>query len=306
MHRVISDRQALVRCAMLISGVLLFVPTTNAHAQLGKLKKLGADAIKDKAKEKIAGKETPEATKDANKDASKSEGTAKESSAITVAQLDQMLAALVPMAAEAEKATQLRKVATEHARKDSIANKCLEAGQQALMASRTPPKVTPAQQARAKQFEKDGDRLGEVAIKAFEKDDKRAGAFAQDSMGTAQRQSAALVLGLKCTFEYTPPALMETRVATFGMSGDLPVPASDVPASARTSFSRVQFATLRERIALFAISSQDPTAKLGKEGVFTDEERAALTARSADIQKLLPYFKNGTLRWKTYNDLSGW
>jgi hypothetical protein len=90
------------------------------------------------------------------------------------------------------------------------------------------------------------------------------------------------------------------------MSGDLPEAESAIPAATRATFTKYQFALLRERIALFALSSADPTAKVGKEGVFTDEERAALTARAAEIQKLTPYFKNGTLAWVGSGDLSKW
>ncbi|WP_411282228.1 hypothetical protein [Gemmatimonas sp.] len=304
-HRFAISRLVLVPAI----AVLLATPFANAQAQFGKLKKIGADAIKDKAKEKIAGKETPEASKP---------GTATEGSksaaadskpvnmTLNASQLDLMLAALTPMASDAEKATQVRRLASAHTLRINAAKKCMENGQAALMAGRTSPNLTVAAKARARQLEKDADRLSAVVATSYSDGNPRAGAFAQDSMGTMQMQGAVLGMGLACTFDFTPPAVMESQVATYGMSGDLPESQSSVPAEARTTFTKYQFALLRERIALFALSSADATVKVGKEGVFTDEEREALTARAAEIQKLQPYFKNGTLRWKGSGDLSKW
>lgn len=290
-------------------AVLLATPSSSAHAQFGKLKKIGADAIKDKAKEKIAGKETPATSKDgAAAEAGKAASGDSKPVAMTLnaSQLDLMLAALTPMAADAEKKTQAKLLEAEHAKKNLLADKCMKDGTAAMVASRKAPIVTDAAKARARALSKEVERLSAVTMKSYETQDRRAGAFAQDSMNTLQMQSAVLEMGLSCKFEFTPPAVMETKVATYGMSGDLPEAESAVPASARTTYTKYQFALLRERIALFALSSADPSLKVGKEGVFTDEEKAALTARTAEIQKLLPYFKNGTLAWKGSGDLSKW
>ncbi len=289
-------------------AVLLAIPMSNAQAQFGKLKKIGADAIKDKAKEKIGGKEAPTSKENAAAEAGKAaSGDSKPvAMTLTASQLDLMLAALTPMAADAEKKTQVRVLEAEHTRKNLLADKCLKDGTAAMVAAGKGPNISDAAKARARALSKEADRLSAVTMKSYETQDKRAGAFAQDSMTTLQMQSAALEMGLSCKFEFTPPAVMETKVATYGMSGDLPEAESAVPAAARTTYTKYQFALLRERIALFALSSADPTLKVGKEGVFTDEEKAALTARMAEIQKLQPYFKNGTLAWKGSGDLSKW
>lgn len=290
-------------------AIVLATPVSQAHAQFGKLKKIGAEAIKDKAKGKIAGKETPEVTKPGSADDG-SKSAAADSKPVNMtlnaSQLDLMLAALTPMAADAERATQVRRLAAAHTQKTEAAKKCMADGQAALMAGRTPPNLTPAAKARARQLEKDADRLGAVVAASYSDGNRRVGAFAQDSMVTMQMQNAVLGMGLACSFEFTPSALMESQVATYGMSGDLPESQSTVPAEAHTAFTKHQFALLRERIALFALGTADPTVKMGKEGVFTDEERAALTARSAEIVKLQPYFKNGTLAWAGSGDLSKW
>lgn len=289
-------------------ALLLATPASNAHAQFGKLKKMGADAIKDKAKEKVAGKDTPEATKSgATAEGSKSVAADSKPVAMTLnaSQLDAMLAALTPMAADAERATQTRMLLVGHNKKIAAAKKCMADGQAALMAGRAPT-PTAVGRAKAKQLNKDADRLSAVVSASYTDGNRRTGVFAQDSMATMQMQSVVLEMGLKCDFAHTPAAVMESQVATYGMSGDLPVSQSSVPAEARSTFTKYQFALLRERIALFALLSVDPALKVGKEGVFTDEERAALTARMVEIQKLTPYFKNGTMRWNGTDDLSKW
>lgn len=305
----VGSRRAMSRVLLMPAiAVLLATPASAAHAQFGKLKKIGADAIKDKAKEKIGGKEAPTTKEGAAAEAGKAASSDSKPVNMTInaSQLDLMLAALTPMAADAEKKTQAKLLEAEHAKKNLLADKCLKDGTAAMVASGKGPTVSDAAKARARALSKEADRLSAVTMKSYETQDRRAGAFAQDSMTTLQMQSAVLEMGLSCKFVFTPPAVMETKVATYGMSGDLPEAESAVPAAARTTFTKYQFALLRERIALFALSSADPTLKVGKEGVFTDEEKAALTARMAEIQKLTPYFKNGTLVWKGSGDLSKW
>ncbi len=301
------DTSRVVRAVAIT--MLLATSVSTAQAQFSKLKKIGADAMKDKAKEKVAGKEAPEATKSGTS-VVEGKSVAADSKPVNMtlnaSQLELMLAALTPMAADAEKATQARRLAAVHAQKNEAAKKCMESGQAALMAGRTPPAPTAATKARSRQLEKDAERLSAVLAASYADGNRRVGAFAQDSMLTMQMQAAVLGMGLSCTFEFTPAAVMETQVATYGMSGDLPESQSAVPLEAHTTFTKYQFALLRERIALFALSSADPTLKVGKEGVFTDEERAALTARMAEIQKLQPYFKNGSLAWKGSGDLAAW
>lgn len=307
---VARSRFAWSRFVLVLAiAALVASPVSKAQAQFGKLKKIGADAIKDKAKEKMAGKDAPVTTKD-GVPSTAGKAAASDSKpvnmTITAAQLDLMLAALTPMASDAEKKTQAKLLAAEHTRKTLIADKCLKDGTNAMIAARKGPNITDAAKTRARAMNTQAGRLSDVTMKSYETGDRRAGAFAQDSMTTLQMQINVLEMGLSCKFEFTPPAVMETMVATFGMSGDLPEAESAIPAATRATFTKYQFALLRERIALFALSSADPTAKVGKEGVFTDEERAALTARAAEIQKLTPYFKNGTLAWVGSGDLSKW
>ena len=293
-------------------AVLLATPLSNAQAQFGKLKKMGADAIKDKAKEKVAGKEAPEATATTSGTATGGSKTVAADSkpvsmTLNASQLDLMLAALTPMAADAEQATQIRKLAAAHIQKNKAAEKCLN---DAVTGTSTGRKVgrspSAVEQARSGQLEKDIERLSEVFAASLGNGNRRVTAFSQDSMTTKQMQNTVLQMGLSCTFEFTPAAVMETQVATWGMSGDLPDAPSSVPEQVRKTFSKYDFALLRERIALFALSSADPTAKVGKQGVFSDEEKAALAARMPQIQKLQPFFKNGTLSWKGTSDLITW
>ena len=303
-HRIALYRVALAPAL----AVLLAIPLSNAHAQFGKLKKMGADAIKDKAKEKMAGKDTPEATK-SGAAAEGGKSVAADSKPVNMtlnaSQLDLMLAALAPMAADAEQATQAVRMKSEHIAKRKAAEKCMQDGQVAMSAGRMPT-PTAAGKVRAKQLSKEAERLQLVSNAALTDGNRRAWAFAQDSSTAMQMQSTVLEIGFKCDFAITPPAVMEREFGNYGNSGDLPAEQSAIPAIARSTFTKYQFSLLRERIALFALLSVDPTLKAGKQGVFDDEERAALTARMADIQKLLPYFKNGTMRWTSAEDLSTW
>ncbi|QJR37951.1 hypothetical protein [Gemmatimonas groenlandica] len=307
-HRAVSWRFTWSRFALVPAiAVLLATPTSTAQAQFGKLKKIGADAIKDKAKEKIGGKEAATSKDGVSAEAGKSTSADSKPVNMTInaSQLDLMLAALAPMAADAEKATQANRMKSEHIAKRKVAEKCMQDGQVAMSAGRMPT-PTAAGKARAKQLSKDAERLQQVASAALTDGNRRAWAFAQDSASSMQMQSTMLELGFKCDFAITPPAVMEREYGTYGMSGDLPVGQSSVPADARATFTKYQFALLRERIALFAMLSADPSIKAGKQGVFTDEERAALTARMPEIVKLLPYFRNGTMGWKGTDDLSSW
>ncbi len=306
-HRLPTFRVLLVP----VLAVLLATPVSNARAQFGKLKKIGADAIKDKAKEKVAGKEAPEASATTSGTAPGGGKSVAASSkpvnmTLNASQLDLMLAALTPMAADAEKATQTRKLASAHAQKNKDAQKCFENGQSAAMTSRVAPTRTDANDARSRRLTKDVERLSAVVSASYTDENKRANVFAQDSMSVMTWQNVVLQMGLTCSFEFTPPVVLEAKVATYGLSGDLPQAQSSVPAEAHTAFTKYQFSLLRERIALFALSSADPSLKVGKEGVFTDEERAALAARMPEILKLQPYFKNGTLVWKGEGDLEKW
>jgi hypothetical protein len=67
-----------------------------------------------------------------------------------------------------------------------------------------------------------------------------------------------------------------------------------------------QYGVMRERIALWALQQADPTLKTGKEGVFTAEEQAALEKNAGDIKKLTPFFKDGSMRWSTWGDVTRW
>ena len=70
----------------------------------------------------------------------------------------------------------------------------------------------------------------------------------------------------------------------------------------RTPLGEQVYRQILQRIQAGAI----PADKAGKDGVFTDAERGALNARNTDIAKLAPMFKDGTMRWTNWGDITSW
>jgi len=155
-------------------------------------------------------------------------------------------------------------------------------------------------------LQKEGERLNErfsAALLARTPD----APFLEDSLTVTMNRSAVLALGLKCQFEYAPKSLLQRKASQVGKDvEDGASPRTTIPPAARGNLSKAQFARMRERIALYAMSAAQPGLKVGTEGVFSAEEKAVLSARSAQIGKLAPFFRDGALRWSTWGDLKGW
>lgn len=136
-----------------VIGMLLVISASSAQAQFGKLKKMGADAIKDKAKEKIAGKEAAATAKEgAGPESGKAASSEAKLATMTLnaSQLGLILAALTPMAADAEQKTQTKRLASDHARKPKLAEKCQTDATDAMLAKRIVPVTSEAAKTRAR------------------------------------------------------------------------------------------------------------------------------------------------------------
>jgi hypothetical protein len=98
---------------------------------------------------------------------------------------------------------------------------------------------------------------------------------------------------------YKPASVLAEEVAS--SSSD---PQYDVPAAARGTLTRLQFGTLRERLALWSLT-QSGTLKPGQVK-FTADERTALLARAEKIKTYAPYLKGERLLEQPWSDLKNW
>lgn len=278
----------IVPVAALIAA-LLPVP---ADAQIGRIKRIGADIVKDAAGVPA----TPE--KKAARDI-----------AITAERLDAVLVALAPRVEAARVEHEAKAVEKEFDAWTKTFNSCVENTAKANGA----PSMDGMQKA--------GEISGQMApkmerlSKVVASNDKRALEYLQDTLRVLGSESQMHMFGAtKCgKVRYTPTALIEARVARAkntntvvdesGIRWDI-----DVPASKRAGMSHYQFGMVRERMALWALIQDGaiPADKGGKDAVFSDAERAALTARSADISKLAPLFRDGSMRWTNWGDITAW
>lgn len=303
---------AAIPFVMPLAILLSMTTAVPAHAQLGKLKKMGAEAAKKAAEEKVTGKKDASGASGSEAASSAGEAGGATAAKTTVSyalsgdRIDLVLAALTPRVEAAEKYQAAKKARREWAVKDSTNKACLE--------KQTRQGVDPMAMATAMEKNKAAlERLQAQQIplakrlnEAASRQDMRTMRFVQDTLQTIQMRQTALSVGVSCTFDFTPAALIEADLAAEGQSGDADAGSFDPPASVKAELTTVQFGRLRERIALWAMLQETPGIKAGKEGVFTEEEQAALTARAANIRKLTPFFRDHALRWSDWGDVKSW
>lgn len=280
-----------------------------ASAQLGKLKKLGADLAKDAAKEKLDGKkETPPAK--TAESASPSSGSRSTELVLNEDRVALVVASLQPLLADATARRELRTVTAQHEEKSKASRACLETAQ--MKASANPMSTMETLQKNEAQIDKltkDVERLSGKLSAAVNANDVRTRVYVTDSLTVMQVRMSMVVLGSNCPVHYTPSPILDAQIKSQSrtvVSEDMDEGTFDPPAAAKENLSRYQFGLLRERIAIWALKQDDPTFKAGKLGIFTPDEEAALQANAADIKKLTPLFKDGSLRWSTWGDLSQW
>ncbi|WP_353268624.1 hypothetical protein [Gemmatimonas sp.] len=303
-----SRASVAVRTTCVASGLLLALTASPAHAQFGKLKKMGADAIKDAAKEKITSDKKPETAA-----ASAAPAAAKKSVAAPVLTTDKValiVASLAPQLKDAIRRDAASRAMAEWAPKKKANDECMStlgqnADPMALMANaqKNEAKITALQ----KQSEGANARLN----KATAAGDLRAQTFLQDTVTVLMLRGALLSTSGKCTAEFTPTAILDYQITereryAKGGSGDS-AEGFDPGPSVRGGMTAYEYGLLRERIALWALMQENPALRgTGKEGVFTADETAALTAHAADIKKMSSLFKSDALIWKTWNDVKSW
>lgn len=297
-------RWTVVTCALALAFA------APAEAQLGgRLKKLGKDAVKEAAKGATKGtsadsaKGAGAATAAAGSSAA---GSASADYAITGDRVQLVLAAIAPATEQARIAARAKEESAAYQAAMSKFERCLDG----VMSSGATPSPAAAQQVG--KVNAANDALQTRYNAAVSANDLRKQAYLHDSTQVGQQLMLVTLYGAKgkCgTPPYQPSSMIEMEIISQGST----VAADGLPNlvvvdPAKSAFTRYQFGMIRERIALYAMLKAGliPTSALGKEGVFTDAELAALDAKSAELVKLAPLFKAGTLRWTNISDLSGW
>lgn len=288
------------RLSMLLA--LSVAGASTASAQIGKLKKMGADAVKD-----AVGKKAADPT------------AARVDYAITKERLESIITVLTPLAAGAQReadaraanerrAAEAKALSTAYDEKVKVANECATkatagrapdlasvdvAKYEAVLAKSTTVSVRLAEAQAAKRWRQ------YIAL--------------TDTFLNVQMQTALMMFPNKCpVYPYKSAALIEAEVAKMeqatsstsstsssGTSNEL-----TIPSASRGGMTTGQFGRIRERMAIWALIEAGDLPPASDK--FTDEEKAVLAARAAEIKKLGPLFKAGTMRWATWGDIKSW
>ncbi|WP_396223642.1 hypothetical protein [Gemmatimonas sp.] len=289
---------------VLLGAAALGPLSTPASAQLGRLKKMGADAIKDAAKTK-AGLAEPSANSSAK----------KANTTITPERLDLVLTSLQPLVATAELTLAAVTPRAAYEAKRKAAEECVSAAQKsvspAAMMSMDEKSI-----ARLEGMQKQGEAMEKRVQAAMARKDAKAVIALRDSIQVLSATTQVIAMGGRCAYPHQPPELIALEASIRGqayvdgseqpwLNGQNAKPLEPTP-EARKAMTREEFGLLRERMALWAMAQSDPELKKALEGKFTAEEIAALTAKSAELGRLGPLFKGGALGWVAWGDVSEW
>jgi hypothetical protein len=305
--------------SLLSASALLLAVSTPAHAQLGKLKKMGADAIKDAAKGKLGNKDTTSTSKPgaAGSAAAAASGNAKAPTrapnyTITAERIELVMTSLRPLVADAEKQLVLRRTSADYKAKREAALACFNKASSnvnpmALM------NQSEAQQKRAAAMQAQAEAVNKRLNASRDKSNSRAKLALQDTADVMQMNMAAVSIGSSCTMPYAPLALIDAQAsanananASNDADGSDESGTLDPTPEAKQALTRAEFGMLRERIALWLMAQTNPSLQKGSEGKFTAEENAAMSAKAAELTGLAPLFSSSALRWSTWGDVKAW
>lgn len=294
--------------AALLGGGLLFAVSTPAHAQFGKLKKMGADAIKDATKGKVSEKKAE--AKGAVAPGAKAESVP----VLTEDGVALVVASLLPYAKTAQIELDLKNArakadaarAAHEPVKEAEAT-CREKAEADMekMAQDPMKMMARAQASDAKRKALDTQSKGvQARLKAATAaGDMRRAAYLQDTLTVLSLRSTMLMYAPNCTVSFMPAAIVEEQYLR--IEADKSNSQFDPGAAVKGVMTKREFGIARERIAIWAIMQDEPM-KAGPYGVFTPAEEAALKANAADIRKLTPLFKSGAIAWTQWYDLPDW
>jgi hypothetical protein len=199
---------------VVLGGLLLTAVAAPAQAQLGRLKKMAADAVKDAAKDKLAGQKDSATTATTGKATGGATGSAATPVDLTLSddRIALVLASLQPMVADAQKRQELARVRKSHAASSAASKACMDS----LAKSFNPMTMGSMSDATSAQITRINDQASGAADRlnvAIKRNDKRAWLFLQDTVMVLQQRSAVLTMRGKCTVDFTPPPIIEAQVA---------------------------------------------------------------------------------------------
>lgn len=287
----------------LLAAVSLLAAPRAASAQLGKLKRMGADAIKDAAKDKLGMDKKAPPT-----DAATASGGAK---AAGIPMLDDnrialVLASLAPQVKAAQIRADAAAATAAYEAKQKASGECFERASKTV----NPMSLGEFSRRNATQIEAlqaQTNAMQQRLNAAMQANDLRKQAYLDDSVTVLTERGVLLTMGATCTREFAPPVVVEARVRSQQEPSDTDRARFDPGEATRGALTRTEYGILRERIALWTLMQANPVLKdTGKEGVFSAEEQAALTKRSAELAKLAPLFKSNAMLWQTWGDLRDW
>jgi hypothetical protein len=307
-------RRSTLLSASLVSAVALLTAATPAHAQLGRLKKLGTDAIKEAAKDKVVGKDTTGTTKSGAPAAETSASRApakKANYVISADRVDLVLASLQPLVADAEAIAAANKASADYEAKKKTADACIERASKmvnpmAMMAE------NPQRDTKMATIQKQLDGVNKRSQAAMARDDFRNSIALRDTALVLTMSMSVATIGANCTYPYMPAALIDAQVrlekrGSSGSSSDDDSDASlDPTPGAKQAMTRQEFGMVRERIALWVMGQDNPAILKGSAGKFTADEEEAMKAKGPQLKKLSPLFSSNALRWSTWGDVKNW
>lgn len=283
--------------ALLLGAAALLCLASPAHAQLGRLKKMGADAVKDAAKEKLGVEK---------KDAPGSAASARSTDGIVTGErVTLVLASLEPQVAQAQRTEEAQRARAAFKAKRDAYDKCAELATKNFRPG-TPAHVAAVQrnEARITALQNQAAAASDRMAKAAEAGDMRKYAIIADTVNVLQSRASMLSIGATCSPDFTPPVLIGQQSSgddSDGASGEF-----DPGPAVTRSMSRYDYGLLRERLALWVLLQENPSLAKGRQGVFTADEEAVLTANAAALKKFAPYFRTDAMIWKTWSDVKSW
>lgn len=318
MRSRMRSRMTRWSCAGVVVAMSLSMATP-ASAQLGRLRKIAGDAVKDVAKEAAGGKKpetpTPPGSKEPRVDY-----------AITEARLTTILGVLQPYLASArlemeERASEKTAVVAAEAvsaRRKAV-NDCLE---KATKGGDVMPDLlwsqTPKGTAFSKRLTSVSQRMG--AAQAAGK--FREFVYLSDTSVVMQTQYMEFMFPNTASCgatPYTPAAVLNKRATDFERTAKMAASgansglqasnirgddAFDIPADKRGGMTAGQFGRIREAIAIWQLQQTGDLPPAAYK--FTDAEVAALSAKAAELKAFGPVWKTNTLQWASWNDIKSW
>ena len=282
----------LALAALALLGAAALATPRDAEAQLLKRVKQAAQeriagAAVEKGAEKagVAPAAAPAAPAAASAPAAK---RSKSELEITPERLGGFLAAMKPIAAESQRKKAEAARQAEYQDRQKKWQSCTERVQAQIQASRTMP--TPAATEASREPMDRYATLQGRAAELYTTDPQRA-QLVQDSASAAMYDgTVAMYPAFKSCgrYVYAPAPLPGTPAP--GAPAAKPV----LPAG----MTATQFGIMRERIASFVLTN-------GTDGKMSDGERAVLDAKRAELAPLAAMFKDGTLAWEGWGDLTG-